>query len=148
MDNIEDEIKQMSNGRCAICHNPGKSIYKLNPNNGNEIDNLILLCTNCACEYIGNLDLVNQLKQRRNFWYEQVKNAIEKTGNTDVLILNQHEEVDNSVGIAIYHAVYEEEGFYDAAKDLFELLKSSQEKMPNKKKISILRHRWTYECKW
>lgn len=138
MENIEREVQELSNGKCVICHKISNKCYVLDENKTIEKENLIVLCTKCANQYIGNLELVNQLKQKRDYWYRQIKEAIEKTGSTDALILNQEKEDDNSAGIAIYHVIYEDEGFYEAAKDLFELLKSSQEKMENKKRYLYL----------
>ncbi len=131
---IEEEIKQLSNGKCVICHKSTSKCWILDENKPIEKENLIMLCTKCADHYIGNLELSKQLKQKREYWYKQVKEAVTKTGNTDILVLNEEKDDDNSPKVAIYHVVYENEGFYESAQHLFELLKGAQHDMENTKR--------------
>ena len=135
---LEKEMQELSNGKCIICRKTTRNCYVLDKNKPIEKENLITLCIGCSNQYIGNFELISQLKQKRDYWYKQVEEAIQKTGNTDILVLHQDEQDDNSAGIAIYHVIYENEGFQEAAKDIFDLLKSSQEKMENKKRYLYL----------
>ena len=77
-ENIKKEVQKLSNGKCIICHKETKNCCILDKNKPVEKENLILLCSLCADKFIGNSDLIKQLKQRRNYWYRQVKEAIKK----------------------------------------------------------------------
>lgn len=133
---IEKIIKQKSNNRCIICHNKAEQIYALEEKDLEE-DNLILLCQFCAHKYLGNPDIIKQIKQMRDYWYEQVQRAIKQTGGTEILSINEEENLDTQK-IAIYHVVYENEGLEESAKTIYELLCSAKEQGQNKPRILYL----------
>ncbi len=140
LEEIEKKLKQKSNGKCAICHKEAEQCYALEDSRGLTEDNMILLCHFCAHKYLGNQDIVKQIRQMRDYWYEQVERAIQQTGNTNSLLTNEEIKADklDRNTIAIYHVVYEDEGLEESAKTIYELLYSAQEKQENYKRILYL----------
>ncbi len=133
IEEMEKIAKQKANHKCVICHAEVQNCYELDKE-------MIPLCCFCARKYLGNPDIAKQLKQIRDYWYEQVQKAIQETGNTDILLGNIEEEpnrLDRNT-VAIYHVVYETEGLEESAKSIYELLYSSQEKQPDYKRILYL----------
>lgn len=137
---IENRIKQKSNYKCVICHKHDCNSYVLEEEKGLVEDNMIPLCCFCAHKYLGNPDIRKQLKQMRDYWYEQVEKAIIQTGSIDILLAEEEVEADklNRNTVAIYHVVYENEGLEESAKIIYELLYSAQEKQANYRRILYL----------
>lgn len=143
LEEIEERVKQKANNKCVFCHKKSEQCYALEEEKGIIEDNIIPLCYACAQQYLGNPDIVKQMKQMRDYWYEQVQKAVKQTGSTDILLTNEnlktHRLRENAV--AIYHVVYENEGLEESAKTIYELLYSAQEKQENS-------NRWTHRRIW
>lgn len=137
---LENDIRVKSNNCCVICHNKQTECYLLDRNKEENTENLILLCDICANKYLGNPDLIKQLKQTRDFWYRQIEEANVCQKNIEKLNIQEGERKDylNKKTIAIYHVVYANEFLEEATKDLYELLWSTQEKTPNYNRILYL----------
>lgn len=133
-DKIELQIRNISNNRCDICHKQNADIYILDNSKKQDLDNLILLCDNCATTYIGNPDLIKQLKEIRNNWHKTVQNVKEQ--NKEITDFVDKDEGKNKKRVAIYHVVYEYENFEQAAQDIFRLLKESK-KQANGREILL-----------
>lgn len=131
-DKIENIVKQKSNYRCAMCHKETERCYILENEKGLTEDNMIALCYFCAQKYLGNPDIIKQIKQKRDYWYEQIEKSRKSGMEADLL---QEEEITsdklNRHTIAIYHVVYEYEGLEESAKTIHELVYSAQEKQPD-----------------
>lgn len=140
LEEIEEKIKRKSNNKCIFCHRKMDQCYVLEEEKGITEDNMVPLCYLCAQEYLGNPDLIKQMKQMRNYWYEQVQRAVEQTGNTDILLTREEQETHklNSNTIAIYHVVYENERMAKSAKTIYELLYSAQQEQENYNRILYL----------
>lgn len=140
LEDLEKIIKQKSDHKCVICHKEAEQIYALKETNEIIEDNMILLCHFCAHKYLGNKDTLKQIKQIRDYWYDQVERAIKEIGTTDILITKEDISTDrlNVNTVAIYHVVYENEGLEESAKTIYELLYSAQEKQPNDNRILYL----------
>lgn len=137
---VEEKLRIKSNNRCIMCHNEDPSVWILNENKEKTEDNLILLCTRCAHKYIGNLDILHQLKQKRDYWYEQVEEMSKKSKEIGNSISKEEIEANrlDRNGIAIYHVIYENEGFEESAKTIYELLSNAQEKMKDYHRLLYL----------
>lgn len=140
LEEIENRVKQKSNYKCAICHKQAEQCYLIEEAREPIEDNMILLCHFCARKYLGNVEIAKQIKQMRNYWYEQVERVIQETGSTDILLTDEEIRTDklNRNTVAIYHVVYENEGLEESAKIIYELLYAAQEKQPDYNRILYL----------
>lgn len=133
---LEEEIKRKSNNRCIVCHNMEAKCHLLDNRKDEDEQNLILLCDMCARKYLGNPDLIKQLKQRRDYWYKQVEEAM--LGYKSEGIEDLKTDALSRRNMALYHVVYEYEGIKEAINDIFLLLKSAKEKAPEYQRILYL----------
>lgn len=129
LEEMETNAKRKANNKCVICHKEVELCYAIDDEKGITEDNIVPLCHLCAQKYLGNADIAKQIKQMRNYWYEQVERAIKQTGNVNILLTNEINEDDrlNRNRVAIYHVVYENEGLEESAKTIYNLIYSCQE---------------------
>ena len=146
--------KQKSAFRCCLCYKPFVEIHHIIPQadgGSDKLDNSAPLCSSCHDLYGGNPEKRRTIRQMRDYWWE----LIEKRNNNLTESLNLHEFCEiksdknwegvlHSKGVALYHAVFEEENFEDSVYHIHRLLKSAQDTSPNKKRflyIDIYGHR-------
>lgn len=139
LDEIEKIVKKKSNYKCVICHKNTEECYAIDNEKGISEDNMISLCYFCANEYLGNPETIKQIKQMRDYWYEQTERAIKELGNADILPIEEETISKTSRNLsAIYHVVYENEGLEESAKTIYNLLYSAKEQALNNKRILYL----------
>lgn len=116
---LKKEVRNKSDGRWAICHKPNVTTRGFIMVN----ENAVALCAYCHDIIGGNANKRKQLKELRDYWYK-----VEANRKSKLIVQHYlHEKVkpipyrepNNNKKIAIYHLVYKEENFIDAANDLF-----------------------------
>ncbi len=144
---IKLDAKEKAHFRCCICYKKFVEVHHITPqaDGGSDLlENAAPLCASCHDLYGGNPEKRKQIKQMRDHLWTLVAEMEEiaiKTKCFDSLILNEdpnYQEKLKEKAIAIYHVIYETEGFEEAAQDIFLLIKSAQEKDPNKRRILYL----------
>lgn len=145
-ENLKKEVRMKSDGRCVICHRPFVDIHHIKPqkeNGPDTIDNAVALCSYCHNIFGDNPTLRKQLKELRDLWYQTVLE------NKKIKIIERHyvyEKIkvlplaksSNEPMAAIYHVVFENENFNDAANALIELTREAQKKAANRKRALYL----------
>ncbi|MCK4446418.1 MAG: HNH endonuclease [Candidatus Marinimicrobia bacterium] len=90
---IKLKIKKKSNFTCCWCQDIRNKveIHHIIPESKNgpdDEDNAAPLCSNCHTLYGSNTDLVKEIKQRRNYWYDICKSKyykyLNEAGKDDV----------------------------------------------------------------
>lgn len=104
-------------------------------NGPDTLDNEAPLCANCHEIYGGNPTKRKLIRQLRDNWYERVKEA---SKDIDKLVKLHRNPDGEDKKIAIYHVVYENETFEDAASMLFGLISEAQKINPGKDRILYL----------
>jgi len=135
-----------SDVRCVMCHKPIVEIHHIIPQSENgpdKIDNAVALCARCHDIYSANPTKRKQIKEKRDSWYEMVEarkksQIIERHYVYEKIKVVHKAEPSNESMTAIYHVVYPDEDFNDAAKALMELTKNAQDNAPNKRRILYL----------
>lgn len=151
---IKPLAKQKSAFRCCLCHKPFVEIHHIAPQaegGADTLDNAAPLCSSCHDLYGGNPEKRKAIRQMRDYWWDVIEKR--RKNLTESLDLDKSCEVSadenwkgvlHSKGIALYHAVFEEEGFEDSINHIHRLVKSAQDNNPNQKRFLFLdidRHR-------
>jgi hypothetical protein len=140
--------KQKSTFRCCLCHKPFVEIHHIVPQaegGADELDNAAPLCSSCHDLYGGNPEKRKTIRQMRDYWW----NVIEKRRKnlTESLDLDKFCEIPtdenwegvlHSKGIALYHVVFEGEGFEGSVEHIYRLVKNAQDNHPNQKRFLFL----------
>jgi hypothetical protein len=95
--------------------------------------------------YGGNPEKRKALRQLRDYWWclmdERRAHVTEAASLDDSLEISEDSHAKGALhsrGVAIYHIIFPEEDFSTSARQLFELVRSAQEKEPNKRRHLIL----------
>lgn len=141
-ESLKKEVRMKSDGRCVLCHKPFVDIHHIIPQkeNGNDtIDNAVALCAYCHDLIGDNPTKRKQLKEIRNSWYEIVKAS--KTPKSiiyeKIKFLPPVKQKDDKM-IAVYHVVFEDENFNDAAIAIMELTRKTVKEHKNQKRVLYL----------
>lgn len=143
---LKKEVRMKADGKCVICHKPFVEVHHIIPqaeNGPDTIDNAVPVCAYCHDLFGANPTKRKQLKEMRDSWYKVVEAS--KTPRTiekhyvheKTRILTQAEKREEPM-VAIYHVVYENEDFNDAAKAIIELTKKAQVDAKNHKRALYL----------
>lgn len=97
-ESIIQEAKSKAGYWCCICHKPSVSLeaHHIIPQKDGGSDNLenaAPLCPNCHSDYGDNKEKRKGIKERRDWWYEQVANMYSR--NESALIKKISEDVSN-----------------------------------------------------
>lgn len=140
--------KQKSAFRCCLCHKPFVEIHHIIPQaegGADKLDNAAPLCSSCHDLYGGNPEKRKTIRQMRDYWWEIIEKR--RKNLTESLDLEKFCEIQSdknwegilcSKGILLYHVVFEEEDFEDSVYHIHRLVKSSQDKFPNQKRLLFL----------
>jgi len=129
---LKKEVMNLADGKCVICHEPFVEIHHIIPQNESgpdTIENAAPLCAGCHDKYGDSPSKRKQIIEFRERWYQ----IVEK-----ILTLKPAKDVKNQKAIAIYHLVYEDETFENAANAIIELLSKSQNESPNSPRMLFL----------
>lgn len=121
---LKKEVRNLSDGKCVICHKPFVEIHHIIPQSeggDDTIENAVPLCAGCHDTYGGNPYKRKQIIEFRNRWYQVIANTL----NLTPIKLKKLENV------ALYHLVHKEETFEDAANAIIELLVNAQKEKPD-----------------
>lgn len=145
-ESLKREVRMKSDCRCVLCHKPFVDIHHIKPQaegGDDTIDNAVALCPYCHNLIGDSPSKRKQLKEIRDSWYR----AVEAKRSTRVIeryhvyekikVVHEAKEDDSSM-VSIYHVVYENENFSDAANALIELTRDCQKKYKNKKRALFL----------
>lgn len=144
---VKHLAKRRAAFRCCVCHAPFVEVHHLNPEaegGSSELTNAAPLCSSCHDLYGGNPEKRKSLRQMRDHWWELMDER--RTRLTDLADDAAPQiPVDwNADGalqgkcIVIYHVVFQTEDFDEAAKTLVTLVRSAQERYPNRKRLLYL----------
>ena len=140
---VKIEAKKQAGFRCVICQEPFVEVHHIIPQKeGGEdtINNAAPLCSRCHDLYGDNPSKRKQIRQMRDHWYEVMEKR--NTGKLSDLnpIRPDHERINalRDKSIAIQHTVFAEENFQTAARMLYKLIYTAQQKFPNQKRILYL----------
>ena len=140
---VKIEAKKKAGFRCVICQEPFVEVHHIIPQKeGGEdtINNAAPLCSRCHDLYGDNPSKRKQIRQMRDHWYEVMEKR--NTGKLSDLnpIRPDHERINalRDKSIAIQHTVFAEENFQTAARMLYKLIYTAQQKFPNQKRILYL----------
>lgn len=140
---VKIEAKKKAGFRCVICQEPFVEVYHIVPQKeGGEdtINNAAPLCSRCHDLYGDNPSKRKQIRQMRDHWYE----VMEKRNKGKLCNLDpnrpDHERINalRDKSIAIQHTVFAEENFQTAARMLYKLIYTAQQKFPNQKRVLYL----------
>lgn len=145
---IKLEAKRRSGFRCCLCQRIFVEVHHLIPESeggSSVIENAATLCSGCHDLYGGNPEKRKQIRQMRDYWWDFIQSWRDKVlSQKDLGLLIPIDEAPNNINvlkkkaIAIYHRVYEYEGFDESAKILFDLVKQCQDQFPNQKRVLFL----------
>lgn len=140
---VKIEAKKKAGFRCVICQEPFVEEHHIIPQKeGGEdtLNNAAPLCSRCHDLYGDNPSKRKQIRQMRYHWYEVMEKR--NTGKLSDLnpIRPDHERINalRDKSIAIQHTVFAEENFQTAARMLYKLIYTAQQKFPNQKRILYL----------
>lgn len=140
---VKIEAKKKAGFRCVICQEPFVEVHHIIPQKeGGEdtINNAAPLCSRCHDLYGDNPSKRKQIRQMRDHWYEVMEKRNKgKLSDLDP-IRPDHERINalRDKSIAIQHTVFAEENFQTAARMLYKLIYTAQQKFPNQKRILYL----------
>lgn len=140
---VKIEAKKKAGFRCVICQEPFVEVHHIIPQKeGGEdtINNAAPLCSRCHDLYGDNPSKRKQIRQMRDHWYEVMEKRNKgKLSDLDP-IRPDHERINalRDKSIAIKHTVFAEENFQTAARMLYKLIYTAQQKFPNQKRILYL----------
>jgi hypothetical protein len=138
---VKIEAKKKAGFRCVICQEPFVEVHHIIPQKeGGEdtINNAAPLCSRCHDLYGDNPSKRKQIRQMRDHWYEVMEKR--NTGKLSDLnpIRPDHERINALRDKSIQHTVFAEENFQTAARMLYKLIYTAQQKFPNQKRILYL----------
>ncbi len=140
--------RQNSAFRCCLCYKPFVEIHHIIPQadgGADSLENAAPLCSSCHDLYGGNPEKRKTIRQMRDHWWDVIEKR--RKNLTESLELDKFCEISldedwegalYSKGVALYHAVFEEEGFEATIDHIHQLVKTSQEKNPNRKRFFYL----------
>lgn len=140
---VKLEAKKKAGFRCVICQEPFVEVHHIVPQKeGGEdtINNAAPLCSRCHDLYGDNPSKRKQIRQMRDHWNEVMEKRNKgKLSNLDP-IRPDHERINalRDKSIAIQHTVFAEENFQTAARMLYKLIYTAQQKFPNQKRVLYL----------
>lgn len=140
---VKIEAKKKAGFRCVICQEPFVEVHHIVPQKeGGEdtINNAAPLCSRCHDLYGANPSKRKQIRQMRDHWYEVMEKRNKgKLSDLDP-IRPDHERINalRDKSIAIRHTVFAEENFQTAARMLYKLIYTAQQKFPNQKRVLYL----------
>lgn len=140
---VKIEAKKKAGFRCVICQEPFVEVHHIVPQKeGGEdtINNAAPLCSRCHDLYGDNPSKRKQIRQMRDHWNEVMEKRNKgKLSNLDP-IRPDHERINalRDKSIAIQHTVFAEENFQTAARMLYKLIYTAQQKFPNQKRVLYL----------
>ena len=145
-ESLKKEVRKKSDGKCVLCHKPFVEIHHIIPesNNGPDtIDNAVALCSYCHDLIGANPTKRKQLKEIRDSWYETVIasktcHIIEKNHIHEKIKILPPVKAKSKNMVAIYHVVFKEENFNDAAYAIYNLTKESIKKYKSQKRVLYL----------
>ncbi|MBE3659132.1 HNH endonuclease [Vibrio navarrensis] len=139
---VKTLAKQNSSFRCCICYRPFVEIHHIKPQSeggSDDIENAAPLCASCHDLYGGNPEKRKMILQMRDHWWklmeERRSKITENPDFSDYCSIDHDGHFEGKLrgnSIVLYHAVFENEGFEVSAKILHELIRSSQDKYPNR----------------
>lgn len=136
---IKKQARKLSDGKCVMCKKEiALEIHHIIPkeeNGEDTLDNAAPLCANCHEIYGGNPTKRKLIRDLRDNWYERVKEASSSIEQLVKLHKNPEGKIER---IAIYHAVYENESFEDAASMIFGLISNAQKNYPDYERVLYL----------
>lgn len=145
---VKLDAKRRSNFRCCICNKSFVEVHHIIPKlegGSDSIDNAAPLCSSCHDLFGGNPEKRKQIRQMRDYWWEQMDvwriNLSLQSNLSSIEIIEDNLENINQLknkGMVIYHIVYENEDFENSAQVLFDLIKQAQKNSPNQKRILYL----------
>lgn len=144
-ESLKKEVRRKSGGKCVLCHKPFVEIHHIIPQSckgKDTIDNAVALCAYCHDIFGSNPTKRKQLKELRDIWYETV--SANKTSSINEQFHNNEKrnmlpiKTENKNNVAIYHVIFENENFNEAARALFNLTKESIKKYKHEKRILYL----------
>lgn len=139
---LKKEVRMKSDVRCAVCHKPFVEIHHIVPQADGGDDtflNAVALCAYCHDIYGANPSKRIQLRELRDSWYKIVEaSKAERYTVCEKITLVEKKEESSEPQVVIYHVVYEDEDFNDAAKTLIKLTSDAQKRNPNQKRVLYL----------
>lgn len=145
---VKLEAKRRSNFRCCICNKSFVEVHHIIPKlegGQDSIDNAAPLCSSCHDLFGGNPEKRKQIRQMRDYWWEQmdawrINLSLQSNLSSIEIIEDNPENIEQlkNKGIAIYHIVYENEDFEKSAQLLFDLIKQAQKNSANQKRVLYL----------
>ncbi|MGA1871739.1 MAG: HNH endonuclease [bacterium] len=93
---IKLEVKRKSAFRCCRCQNIGVEIHHIIPeyeNGPSDIDNAAPLCPKCHADFGDNPNKRKELRQMRDWWYEQAASMFKPLATLNPII----EKIDSLV---------------------------------------------------
>ncbi|MCI8466686.1 MAG: HNH endonuclease [Bacilli bacterium] len=145
-ESLKEIVRKKSDGRCVICCKPFVEIHHIIPQSENgpdTIDNAVALCAYCHELLRDSPSKRKKLKEMRDSRYEIIEakkksRIIENHYVHEKLKFLHEDKHSNGSKIAIYHVVYENETFKDAANAIIELTREAQKQHPNKIRVLYL----------
>ena len=145
---VKSEAKRNSNFRCCICNKVFVEVHHIIPETEgglNTIDNAAPLCASCHDLFGGNPEKRKQIRQMRDYWWELMAqwrlNLLSESDLDFLTIIEENPKNINQLmdkAIAIYHNIFDYEGFEESAQILFGLVRKAQENSPNQRRILYL----------
>ena len=145
-ESLKKEIRKKSDGRCVLCHKPFVEIHHIIPqaeNGPDTFDNGVALCAYCHDLIGNNPSKRKQLKEIRDSWYEIVEaqkntKVVEKQSIYEKIKFLPIAKPNKEKSIAVYHIVYKNENFNDAAHATIDLTRECTKNFKNKKRKLFL----------
>lgn len=130
------EAKRKSAFRCVICQKPFVEVHHIIPQEegGKDVlNNAAPLCSSCHDLYGGNPVKRKQIRQMRDYWFKVVEET-SATSESALCIIEENPNYINCLknkGIALYHVVFKNEKFEDAAQMILDIIRKAQKNHPN-----------------
>ena len=145
---VKAEAKRKAAFRCCLCHHGFVEVHHIVPQaegGPDVLENAAPLCASCHDLYGGNPEKRAQIREQRDLWWTLMEERAQKLtleyDISDYAVVNADNKPEGKLsrsGIGIYHRVYAEESFEDAAARLLELVNEAQKKFPGKHRILYL----------
>ncbi|MDW3190965.1 MAG: HNH endonuclease signature motif containing protein [Cytophagales bacterium] len=126
--------------RCCICKDLAAEVHHIIPqseNGSDGLDNAAPLCSSCHDLFGGNPRKRKKLRALRNHWWTLIKAKSELAYGTGDLVYFEgisldpsHRNLMKDKVARLYHVVYENEFFTEAASQIFELIQHAQVQKP------------------
>lgn len=136
----KNEALEFSAFRCCICKDLASEVHHIIPqseNGSDGLDNAAPLCSSCHDLFGGNLRKREKLRMLRNHWWTLIKAKSELAYATGKLVYFEgisldpfHRNLMKDKVTRLYHVVYENQFFEEAASQIFELIQLAQVQKP------------------